>query len=379
MGAEFGIVLPLWSYAADNGALLDRAAGEVGLDYVAVPGVTGPRAQFALAPDRAEPYFYTEGGWHFPPSAKLYAASGARPSKARWLATADHLNRLHEHAQRLRLRLVLRIDLRSVPALVEQEPHVAQRNAWGQAVSAAGPCVCNPNVRELLRATVEDLGRYEPAGFEVVDWMPDHAVDSSAFRPLTWNLVIRPLLDVCFCAACRQIAERAGIDADQAARSVRVRVARAAGLPAGTADKDAEDDVVAGYRSARAADCGAWLRWLAETDTAHRYQLLHAFETPAPFEESPLEELVHLPVHAIEHALDDDRLAGLLRWATTFQHWCWALPVWRPSFNVPASLVRLLTEAARAGVQTFDLEGLDEAPPEAVVWLKQAVRFARRG
>lgn len=378
MSAEFGIVLPLWSYAADNGELLDRAAGEVGLDHLTVPVVTGAHTQFRLSADVAEPYFHTEGGWHFPADGKAYVAAGVRPIKARWFGSADVLARLCDHATRLGLRLVARIELRAIRELIEREPHLGQRNAWGQEVASAGLCVCNPNVRDLLRATLDDLRRYGPVAFELADWMPDHAVDWSTVRPLAWNLTVRPLLDICFCAACRQIAERASIDPDQAARSVRVQVGRAVELPAGTTAKKTEDDVVAGYGIARLADCGAWLRRLAEVDAAHRYRLLHALETPTAYEDSPVEELVRLPARALPH-LSDDQLDGLLRLARTFQHWRWSLPVWRPTFNEPATLVRLLTEATRAGVQTFDLEGLDEAPPEAMTWLKQAVRFARRG
>jgi hypothetical protein len=42
-------------------------------------------------------------------------------------------------------------------------------------------------------------------------------------------------------------------------------------------------------------------------------------------------------------------------------------------------LVRVVGEWARQGVRHFDFEGLDTSPAEAVTWVKQAVRFARRG
>ena len=66
--------------------------------------------------------------------------------------------------------------------------------------------------------------------------------------------------------------------------------------------------------------------------------------------------------------------------------WCWvwaasllALAVWRPAFREAAELVRLVAEAVGLGISAIDFEGLTEAAPEAVTWLKQAVRFARRG
>jgi hypothetical protein len=55
------------------------------------------------------------------------------------------------------------------------------------------------------------------------------------------------------------------------------------------------------------------------------------------------------------------------------------LPVWRPTIAQAGDLVRVVSTAAKAGVTFFDFEGTDEAPGEAITWLKQAVRFARRG
>jgi len=55
-----------------------------------------------------------------------------------------------------------------------------------------------------------------------------------------------------------------------------------------------------------------------------------------------------------------------------------ALPVWCPQVRQADQLVRLVTELTRAGAAFLDFEKLEEAPPEALNWLRQAVRFARR-
>jgi hypothetical protein len=376
MGAQFGIVLPLWSYAADHGDLLERVAGEVGLDHVTVPAVSGPQTQFRLGCDREKPYFHTEGGWHFPPNVKAYAAAGVRPTKARWAAATDLLARLREHVGRRGLRMVLRVDLRGVPALVEHEPHLCQRNAWGQEVSSAGACACNPALRELLRATLEDLGRYEPAAYEVVAWFPDHAADGSGVRPLGWHRPTRRLLDICFCASCRQIAERAGLDADQAARSARVLVERHV---AGPETDGGSDPVLDGYVEARGADSVLWLRRLAEADAGRRYCLAHGFADVVSLADcAPLERLMSLTPH-YGTAVSGEVLESVVRLLEITKAEGLAVWPWRPSFESAADLVRLVSETARGGVKAFDFEGLDEALPEAVTWLKQAVRFARRG
>jgi hypothetical protein len=142
MPPQFGLVLPLWDYA-DRPEWLDRVAGEIGLDHLTVPVVSGPVESFRLAraipPDSAAaPYFATEGGWHFPPNAKSYSSTGVRPTKARWFGAADVLGRLAEHLARLGVRLVARVELRDVSALLHAEEHLAQRNAWGQPILTAG-------------------------------------------------------------------------------------------------------------------------------------------------------------------------------------------------------------------------------------------------
>ncbi len=388
MDAQFGVVLPLWSYAADSGALLDRVHGEVGIDFVTVPVITGEQACFRLCAEPRpadadapalgdEPYFHTEGGWHFPPAMKIYSVAGSRPVKARWFGAADVLARLREHSDRLRIRRFLRIELRAVRALSEHEPHLGQRNAWGQEVPSAGLCACNPGVRELLRATLDDLARYEPAGFELADWMPDHAVDCTRPRPLDWHCPrVRRLLDICFCAACRQVAERAGFDPDQAARSVRVHVRRLVGAPPGAELEPEADTVLDAYGGARVADCAQWLQRLAQADSNHGYRLLDGPETPAVYSNvSPIEKLRRLPAN---WQPTDDWLKAVPRGQAVLHDDGWSLRAWRPCFNAAASLVHAVSEAVHAGLRIFDFEGLDEAAPDVVTWLKQAVRFARR-
>lgn len=377
MDPQFGVVYPLWNHAASQGRLLDRLTGEVGIDHLTIPVVTGARRQFRLGCGRDTPYFHTEGGWHFRPSAGAYSSSALRPPKARWLAGGDVLAQVREQTAALGMQLLLRLEVRAVEALVEQQRHLCQRNAWGQEVPSAGACVCNPDLRELLRGTLEDLCRYEPAGYELVDWAPDSAADRSAARPLAWHTAARHLLDTCFCASCRQIAEREGVDTDQVARSVRVHVERLAAAGIEEPSAADRDPALAAYIAARTSDCRQWLQRLVAPETDRLHLLVHSVGEPPPYgDRPPWPRLVRLPVTAREPA-DQDRLAALLQVAPYAGGL--ALPVWRPTFGQAAELVRVLSETVRLGVRLFDCEGLDEAEPEAVKWLKQAVRFARRG
>jgi len=374
MPAEFGILYSLWDFAADEGRLLEQAAGEVGIEHVTVPVVTGAQTCFRTVSASELPHFQTEGGWHYRTSTQAYSGIALSPYKARWTSGADLLAQLRTQAAALGVRLMLRVDIRSVRPLVDQERHLCQRNAWGQEVPSAGGCPCNPDLRELLRATLADLTRYEPVGFELLDWAPDIASDRAAARPLNWNREVRRLLDICFCASCRQIAARAGLDADQVARTVRVTVHHLLTKPQETPAPE-EDPLVTAYVAARAADCSQWLQRLAETDGERLRLLVHPLGEPALGHCPPWVRMTQL---LPGHARSMNGPAGTACLQTLTETPALALPVWRPTFADAAELVRLVSEAARAGVSLFDFEGLSEAAPEAVVWLKQAVRYARR-
>lgn len=398
MPAQFGLVLPLWSCAADDGALLERAAGAVGLDHVTAPAVTGPASAFRPACDPQAPHFHSAGGWHFPPAPRLYTGT-ARPLRARWAGTSDTLARLRERAARLGLRLSLRIEPLTLPALVEQWPHLARHNAWGQPIADAGPCPGNPDLRELIRATLADLARYEPAIIELGDWAPRPAAGAGPPAPLTWHPGIARLAAICFCPSCRLAAGRAGIDPDQAARSARVEIERL--WAASQAAERELDPVLAAYESAQAAD---WQLWLAQLAAGHRGPE-HFLLAPAPAPAAPAPAATaRAPTPSADapapaSAPADEPAAPLPRGWHMLARFAapgqlpaprgsdshppapagLALPAWRPAFSDAAELVRTVAAAAEAGVWFFDFEHLDEAPADAVTWVKQAVRYARRG
>ncbi len=380
MSGDFGIVYPLWTDPQGPGRLLDRAVGEVGLDHLTIPVVTGPHEQFRLRPAQPPHCFHTEGGWHFPPDLTGYRGGPVKPRLARWFGKRNVLGRVCEYATGQDVALIFRIDLRAVTGLVEHESHLRTRNAWDDEVIPAGPCASNPELRELLRGTLDDVLRYEPAGFQLVDWAPDAPVDRCRRRPLDWQPLARKLADVCFCPTCRHVATVAGIDPDHAARSVQVHVERLLTQPEDddVAAKAREDEVINAYVQARWQDTTAWLRRLAEMHRGRRRYFLAdaaACESVGPL----LGEETFLLVL---------RTFGPFRTAdgATFAAICSSqkargltLPIWRPSVDQAGELVRQVSTVTHAGLDFIDFEGLDEAAEEAITWLRQAVRFARRG
>ena len=185
----------------------------------------------------------------------------------------------------------------------------------------------------------------------------------------------------CFCESCRQVAVRADIDADLAARSVRVHFDRLAAQPPvnGADEAIVTDELLAAYQASRAADLNAWLAQVAEHHACRRrFRLTElgaagdAGDTSAGW--SPLGRTV---CSTQDPATFESDIARHLNETPSPAALC--LPVWRPLVAEAGDLVRLVNDAAAAGAGFFDFEGLHEAAPEALVWLHQAVRFARRG
>lgn len=376
MARRFGLVYPLWRHGRPPQGLLERAAGEIGLDFVVVPAVSGAVAEFIPALSEA-PWFETEGGWHFPPHVADYAAAGFKPRVARWVGTRNRLADLREEAGRLGLELHARVDLAAVPGLAEQAPLLRARDAWGEEQRTAGPCRSTPVFRELLRGTLQDLGRYEPAGVEIVD----RGALPAALGPTPAVYGMSPhgrWLRTCFCAACRNAAALQGADAETAAAAVRGAVERLARQPADEALAEWMSETegpLQQYVKAQQADWHAWLARLAETSPKRRFALVQAEpdarEAPIVAEGAP-------PGWPVVLALPD--------LGEESRHWLAEQRERAPQAGcslglvgaAPDQLVRLVRDAVEGGVTWLEFARLAESPEETIVGLKQAVRYARR-
>lgn len=383
---DFGLVYHLWSFSGEPGDLLDRAVGQVALDRLVVPVVTGAVAQFRPDPDLSPSLFHTAGGWHYPPAADAYRAGSVRPRAARWFGKRNALERLAEFAQRRNLKLVCQIDPRPVASLIEHEPHLRQRNAWGDEDVSTGACALNPDLRELLIGVVRDLARFAPAEIQLVNWAPDLSANQTAPRPLAGAPLARALLDICFCPSCRQAALTAGVDPDHAARSVRLHVESLLGDDETAESRLADDEVLAAYLAARRAECAVWLRQLAATHSDVCWSMLTEYPPPTIARLAPASTMPHLDCDAFTPIFRTARLtptrgeeAGEEVRPTPPPPGGRQMRVWAPAGKRSDQLVRAVTEAARQCAGPIDFANLEQAPPELVDWLRQAVRFASRG
>ena len=220
MAGDFGLVYPPWNHSTKRDNLLDRVAGEVGIDHLTVPVVTGEQTQFRLSGGFETPYFHTAGGWHFQPQAGLYEASSIRPRTADWLGSRDVLSEIREQAAKLGLKLIFRVDLPLIRGLFESAPQVRSHSAWGD-LPGFGPCISNPDYRELISATFADLVRFNPDGFELDSIWPEPAGLTFGIWQLDLLTQLGEPGGMCFCPSCRQAAAKANVDAEAAAQTVR--------------------------------------------------------------------------------------------------------------------------------------------------------------
>ncbi|TWT43733.1 hypothetical protein RAS1_01320 [Phycisphaerae bacterium RAS1] len=372
---DAGLVYPLWNHRQPD-SLLERVIGEVGVDHVTIPAVTGPVEQFRVFHDRENPYFHTEGGWHFPPQAKLYATSGLKPVVAKWTERKDWLTPVVELAKRAGVRVVFRINICDVAAVAEQLP-AAHVSAWGQQPPQSPACISQASVREMLAATVSDLQRFEPAGFEFEGLRTDETSGGWQFRFAYFSGT-----QVCFCASCRATAAASGLDPDAAARVVRTSVESAVREPQaiGGVVSQLDDPVLRDYCASRESEIGAWIDRIAAESGAESVRLAskewHGAPTHLVFRPGAWQAATRL-LCAI-HGLPDHIL---LKYVRQFGE----PPGLRVNFGAGvdgvngATLVRQMTEHAQSGANYFSFEKPEEAPEEVVTWMKQAVRYARRG
>lgn len=395
MLVDFGLVLPPWNFSHAAGNLLDRVVGEVGIDHLTVAAITGPMVQYRLGAEFDAPYFYTEGGWHFSPQAKLYAATGVRPHAARWAGSRDTLGPMREYASKHGLKFILRINCRGLQRPLASLPETRMRTAWGGELAGYGACTSSPVFRELVQAAVADLQSYEPDGFELDRVRSgEEELQLGVPRPLLWEGLLKYWVRTCFCPACRQTATRAGVDVSAAVRVVQNfghEYARAGFTP----ELNQKLESLGPYWDARRADLDHWIEHIAATvaprtvyavgeplakglvrrlERDERYDARDEGgrdQAPPSLHESNGSSFA--PIGFAES--DPARLAAGSEPAP-ITGLIWNL--FAPNAQAGDSLVRSLSHAVGLGFQFFEFERVEEMPEQAVTWLKQAVRYARR-
>lgn len=388
MQTRFAAVFEPWHIEASPG-LLEQLLDDVGFDEIVVPAVGPATSHVCLHDTQRVRLMESSGGWHYPPAQDRYEGLSVRPRAAQWVVRRSAIERIAHALAARGVALVLRLDMLATEAMRALLDQVGVRTAWGEVAPRAGACPLQPAVRELLRRTVLELMDLEPAGIELHRWRVDHHAAAPA-----WSVVFpaqagpSALMQICFCEACREVARREDVDADAAARSVRVRVAQALeALP--TADSAADHDpVLRGYVTARLREHWRWIAQLRDAVGRERLWTVQdvsleqaargavgASEGDAPgVDAAGANMLESVRVVAADDGSLQRELAADLRLKLPRV----AIGCWRPMFDQADQLVRAVAALRSGGAGVIVFEGAADCPASAVRWMHQAVRFARR-
>ena len=357
---------------------LARISGELGLDAISVAATHGDIAELRsryIAPNHS---FVTTSGVAFQPDAGRYSGSRIRPHAAPWLKSRNPLARIAEAAERHRLALRLNMVCNDMPAIVQRHPHAACVNVFGNA-SGRWMCPSNPDAREFLAALVEDLSANYPARtieLEAFAFSPRRLVDYHASRQPDDDTA-RALMSWCFCAACRQRARDAGIDADALVANIRERIIRQTEAPAAPTTTFnaylAEQPQIAAFIRLRAQVIASLVEAL-RTRARKRLILHHSpMAQREGIEPSLLDSHCDGWITAPPSTVSRAQLTGIDMGRREAAFFCWP-----PMCKDGPALVSAVHEASQAGCPAVGFAHYGAAPLASLEWIRQAVRYARR-
>ncbi|HPD30200.1 MAG TPA: hypothetical protein PLL20_09415 [Phycisphaerae bacterium] len=251
----------MWTYPwdlVDEGIdrALDRLKGEAGVTGVSLAVTYHSIEQLRPHPDVTPRTFRSPGGAQFQPKPELYAATRIRPVVAPWLKKSNPLAAVSEACDKLGLKLRAWTVCCHGSAMVAKYPAFAMKDVFGDS-SVNWLCPVNPDVREYLRALVEDLTTHYL--FDTVELeRPSFPEKLHSHAHHKIGVVLGPvgefLCNLCFCESCRQAAERDGVNVEAAASAAME------GLTAILSDRDFEASSRESYLSEN-PDLAAFVDW----------------------------------------------------------------------------------------------------------------------
>lgn len=217
----------MWTYLwdlVDEGIdqALDRLKGEAGVTGVSLAVTYHSIEQLRPHPGVSPRTFHSPGGAQFQPASELYAASRIRPVVAPWIKKANPLAAVSDGCEKRGLRLRAWTICCHGDAAIVRYPASAMKDVFGDP-SATWMCPINPDVREYLRALVEDLTTHYL--FDTIELeRPSFPEKLHSHAHYKTGVALGPvgefLYNLCFCESCRQSAKRDGIDVEAAAAIV---------------------------------------------------------------------------------------------------------------------------------------------------------------
>jgi len=383
----------MWCYLWD---LVDEGIDEVLARLQGEAGITGISvATFYHSVDQLRPHpgvlpgrFCMPGGAQFQPHAGRYAGTRMRPVVASWLKKSNPLAQLAEACEKHSLTLRGWTVCCHSSLMVGKYPNCAVKNVFGD-IDPTWLCPINPDVREYLRAMVEDLSENYP--FEAIELERpcfQERPHSHAHHKVGFELgeAGHWLFNLCFCESCRQIAVDEGIDvqaAAEAAGSILERIYYNGEPPA-----ESIADIIAGHPV-----LGQYVDWrctkvasLAETvrQSCKCRLVIHRaggrFVAGVDFKAIGLHcdaMLTNCPHPYTDEAIEDtvnEALADVGRIGCVELGFSACSPMCPDS----ATLVRALHHASGLGVPSVNIYNYGMIPLSRMEWIRRATRYAGR-
>jgi len=382
----------LWSYLWDlvDGGIddvLDYLQGEMGITGLSVatsyPEIDQLRPRDAIKPR----IFRSAGGVQFQPQSAHYHSTRMRPVVAAWLKKSNPLTAVAEACAKRHLRLRAWHVCCDSPVTASRYAGNTVKNVFGDS-SRRWLCPANPDVREYLRATVEDLSEHYP--FETIEL--DRLSFPSAKRgmaPLQTGIDLGEmgtwLTDLCFCESCRQSATREGIDVEAASQSAQATLRQL--FDTGETTQLPLHEFIADQPALQ-----TYVSWRCEQVTS----LVHTIKQACR-----CRLVVHRKGTSLREATDFTAIAqqcdGLLTSCSPLEgemlesqigSTCQqtgdinrvelGLTACSPACPNYDTLVRAMSEAARQGIRRIGIANYGLLPAPRLAWIRQATRYAQR-
>ncbi len=361
-------------------SVLDLLQGEVGASGISVPVAVPPMAYLRRSRTDAPRVARSRGGLYFHADDGRYSQTRLRPITADWLKGRDPLDQAAERCRSRGLALWLEVSTTLTGRVATRYPEAATKSVYDDR-SPIRLCPVNPDVAEWLRALVADVSqRFSPTALILSDLHTGRRESGvcDVSNGLAGGGGAAELLAICFCESCRQVAARAGVDTEAAARAVRTHLDEALAGPA-RLDKRLGLFV-------ESLDGPPFLREYLDAQRAAVEHVLH---------EAVRACAVPLILHRYSDEIWPVRTGGLpsasglvqmrdvdLEAATTELSRgaadCIRLELSDCARLQPPALVRTLTESAERGVRSVELIHYGTATRADLHIAKQAIRFARR-
>lgn len=231
-----------WDYAGDPAAA-PRAAG-LGLDAVAVAAsYHATRAATPLHPEHRI-HDAEHAACYVPVREQAWRGHRLVPAAPAWDPDGDAFAGAHGQLLAQGLQVEAWIVLTHNSALGRAHPGLVVRNAFGDLYPYA-LCPAAPDVQEYCRTLVEEVLQSAPLDGVILEACGPMGFDHAGRHEKTefpqWDEVDRTLLSLCFCRACRDRCDSAGVDSDRLASVVRAGV----GTGSGTVEDRLGDELAA--------------------------------------------------------------------------------------------------------------------------------------